>query len=59
MSGNKYSFLLEKKTKGIFAKTRESILKKINFKKFSNEVDVIIDFLDGDFFSYIRKVKNK
>ena len=55
----KYSFLLEKKAKGFFAKTRESILKKINFKKFSNEVDVIIDFLDGDFFSYIRKVKNK
>ncbi len=55
----KYSFLLEKKAKGFFARTRESILKKINFKKFSNEVDVIIDFLDGDFFSYIRKVKNK
>ena len=55
----KYSFLLEKKAKGFFAKTRESILKKINFKKFSNEVDIIIDFLDGDFFSYIRKVKDK
>ena len=42
----KYSFLLEKKAKGFLAKTKESILKKINFKKFSNEVDVIIDFLD-------------
>jgi len=55
----KYSFLLEKKAKGFFAKTRESILKKINFKKFSNEVDIIIDFLDGDFFSYIKRVKDK
>lgn len=55
----KYSFLLEKKAKGIFAKTRESILKKINFKKFSNEVDIIIDFLDGDFYSYMKSIKNK
>ena len=55
----KYSFLLEKKAKGFFAKTRESVLKKINFKKFSNEVDIIIDFLDGDFFSYIKRVKDK
>ncbi|MCL4575848.1 glycosyltransferase [Fusobacterium nucleatum] len=55
----KYSFLLEKKAKGLFAKTKDSILKKVNFKKFSDEVDVIIDFLDGDFFSYIKKIKNK
>ena len=55
----KYSFLLAKKPKGLFAKTRESILKKINFKKFSDKVDVIIDFLDGDFFSYIKSIKNK
>ena len=55
----KYSFLLENKAKGFFSKTRESILKKINFKKFSKEVDIIIDFLDGDFCSYIKNIKNK
>ena len=55
----KYHFLLEKKSKGFFSKTRESILKKINFKKFSDKVDIIIDFLDGDFFFYIKKIKNK
>lgn len=55
----KYSFLLENKVKGFFSKTRESILKKINFKKFSKEVDIIIDFLDGDFANYIKNIKNK
>lgn len=55
----KYSFLLEKKSKGFFSKTKDSIIKKINFKKFSNDIDLIIDFLDGDFFSYIRNLKNK
>lgn len=55
----KYSFLLENKAKGFFSKTRESILKKINFKKFSDKVDIIIDFLDGDFCSYIKNIKNK
>jgi len=55
----KYDFLLEKKSEGFFSKTRDSILKKINFKKFSDKVDIIIDFLDGDFFSYIKRVKDK
>lgn len=55
----KYDFLLEKKSEGFFSKTRDSILKKINFKKFSDKVDIIIDFLDGDFFSYIKNIKNK
>jgi len=55
----KYDFLLEKKSEGFFSKTRDSILKKINFKKFSDKVDIIIDFLDGDFFSYIERIKNK
>lgn len=54
-----YSFLLEKKAKGFFSKTRDSILKKINFKKFADKVDIIIDFLDGDFANYIKKEKNK
>ena len=55
----KYDFLLEKKSEDFFSKTRDSILKKINFKKFSDKVDIIIDFLDGDFFSYIERIKNK
>lgn len=55
----KYNFLLEKKGKGFFSKIKDSILKKINFKKFSNEVDIIIDFLDGDFSNYIKKIKDK
>lgn len=55
----KYDFLLEKKSEDFFSKTRDSILKKINFKKFSDKVDIIIDFLDGDFFSYIKNIKNK
>lgn len=55
----KYDFLLEKKSEGFFSKTRDSILKKINFKKFSDKVDIIIDFLDGDFFFYIERIKNK
>lgn len=55
----KYDFLLEKKSKGFFSKTRDSIKKKINFKKFSKKVDIIIDFLDGDFCSYIKNIKNK
>ena len=55
----KYDFLLEKKSEGFFSKTRDSIIKKINFKKFSEKVDVIIDFLDGDFCSYIKDIKNK
>ena len=55
----KYDFLLEKKSEGFFSKTRDSIIKKINFKKFSDKVDIIIDFLDGDFFSYIERIKNK
>ena len=55
----KYHFLLEKKSEGFFSKTRDSIIKKINFKKFSEKIDIIIDFLDGDFSSYIKNIKNK
>lgn len=55
----RYDFLLEKKSEGFFSKTRDSIIKKINFKKFSEKVDIIIDFLDGDFCSYIKNIKNK
>ena len=55
----KYDFLLEKKSEGFFSKTRDSIIKKIKFKKFSEKIDIIIDFLDGDFSSYIKNIKNK
>ena len=55
----KYHFLLEKKSKGFFSKIKDSILKKKKFKEFSNEIDIIIDFLDGDFSSYIKNIKNK
>ena len=55
----KYHFLLEKKSEGFFSKTRDSIIKKINFKKFVEKIDIIIDFLDGDFSSYIKNIKNK
>ena len=54
----KYDFLLEKKSEGFFSKTRDSIIKKIKFKKFSEKIDIIIDFLDGDFCSYIKDIKN-
>ena len=54
----KYHFLLEKKSEGFFSKTRDSIIKKIKFKKFSEKIDIIIDFLDGDFCSYIKDIKN-
>ena len=55
----KYHFLLEKKSEGFFSKTRDSIIKKINFKKFVEKIAIIIDFLDGDFSSYIKNIKNK
>lgn len=44
---------------GIKIKLLDSIEKKIRFKKFANEVDILIDFLDGDFYKYIKKIKNK
>ena len=47
----KYSFLLEKKAKGFFAKTRESILKKINFY---NLIKYDISFFL--FLSYVHNV---
>jgi len=36
-----------------------SIDKRIKFKKFEKDLDIIIDFLDGDFHKYIKKVKSK
>lgn len=55
-----YFYLIEKEEKkNIFFKLKNSIYKKINFKKFSSQVDILIDFLDGDFCKYIKKVKNK
>lgn len=55
-----YFYLLEEEKKdNVFLKLKNSIKKTKNFKKFANNVDVIIDFLDGDFYKYIKAFKNK
>lgn len=55
-----YFYLLEEEKKdNVFLKLKNSIKKSKNFKKFVNNVDVIIDFLDGDFCKYIKYLKNK
>ncbi|MGL6025104.1 MAG: glycosyltransferase [Cetobacterium sp.] len=36
-----------------------SMLKMKNFKNFEKEVDTVIDFLDGDFYKFMKKSKNK
>ncbi|WP_304206450.1 glycosyltransferase [Fusobacterium perfoetens] len=46
----KYSFV---------GKFLTSIIKKKNFKKFSSNVEILIDFLDGDFCKYIKLEKQK
>lgn len=56
----KYFYLLEKEEKSsFFSNLKNSILKKIKFRKFAGNVNIIIDFLDCDFYKYIKKVKNK
>lgn len=55
-----YFYLLEENTDtNLLCKLKNSIIKNKNFKNFSNNVDIIIDFLDGDFYKYVSKVKNK
>lgn len=54
----KYFYLIEKKEENIISKLKNSIIKKINFKKFSQNLDIIIDFLDGDFYKYIKNLKD-
>lgn len=56
----KYFYLLEKEDKrSCFSNLKNSILKKIKFREFAENVDLIIDFLDCDFYKYIKKEKNK
>lgn len=57
-----YRYLLnnrENSYSGIFSKLIKSLMKQHRFKKFEKDLDIIIDFLDADFFKYIKKVKNK
>lgn len=55
-----YFYLFEgEKKDSIFFKLKNSIEKSRNFKKFTNSVDIVIDFLDGDFHKYIKSLKNK
>ncbi|MGL5053755.1 MAG: glycosyltransferase, partial [Cetobacterium sp.] len=61
----KYSYLISKKkeeeykNKIISGKLLASLEKKRSFKSFESTLDVIIDFLDCDFYKFIKKVKNK
>lgn len=56
----KYFYLLEKEeTNNILSRLKNSMMKRMQFKKFAEDLDIIIDFLDCDFYKYIKKVKNK
>lgn len=46
-----------KEDKNFVNNFKSSFLKKRRFKKFLDEIDLVIDFLDGDFYKYIRKEK--
>lgn len=61
-----YHYLLTKEEKNNFRsnknlinKFKSSLLKRKRFKEFSKEVDTVIDFLDGDFYKYMKITKNK
>lgn len=60
-----YYYLISKKEEekskkyGGFGRILNSITKRKNFRNFSSNVGVLIDFLDGDFYKYIKKEKNK
>lgn len=60
-----YSYLISKKIEeknrkiGRIGRLLSSLEKKRNFKRFIGEIDIVIDFLDGDFSKFIKKVKNK
>lgn len=59
-----YEFLADKdkeklyKKFGIFGRFINSIKKQKKFKSMSKKVHILIDFLDADFYKYIRKQKN-
>ena len=48
-----------KLNKNLITTFKFSFLKRKRYKFFSKEVDTVIDFLDGDFSKYIKKIKNK
>lgn len=50
-----YKYLVENSNKGIIS----SLKKKYKFYKFQKSCDILIDFLDGDFYKYFRKIKGK
>lgn len=60
-----HSFLIssaqEKKLKKYskFGNLFISLIKKRNFKMFNKDLDILIDFLDCDFYKYFKNVKNK
>ncbi|MGL5625651.1 MAG: glycosyltransferase, partial [Cetobacterium sp.] len=60
-----YSYLISKDTEkrnrryGEVGKFFTSLEKRRNFKKFKKDVDLIIDFLDGDFYKFLKNVKDK
>ncbi|MGL5230789.1 MAG: glycosyltransferase [Cetobacterium sp.] len=60
-----YSYLISKrdedrnKNYGIIGSFFSSIQKKQKFKEFIDELDIVIDFLDGDFYKFIKSVKGK
>ncbi|WP_163468948.1 glycosyltransferase [Fusobacterium sp. IOR10] len=61
-----YHYLLTKEEKDNFKLNKNlintfksSLLKRKRYKLFSKEVDTVIDFLDGDFYKYIKTEKNK
>ena len=43
----------------LWSRLFSSIKKKMKFKQFEKKIDIVIDFLDGDFHKYIKKIKNK
>lgn len=57
---SKIYYLVEENTKKeFFSKFLISIKKRKNLYEFSKDLDVVIDFSNGDFYNYVRRIKNK
>ncbi len=55
-----YYYLEDRTTqRTLWSRLFSSIKKKMKFKQFEKKIDIVIDFLDGDFHKYIKKIKNK
>lgn len=50
---------IKNSNKNCLEKLKLSFMKRKRFNSFAKKQDVIIDFLDGDFCKYIKKIKNK